>query len=699
MTVPASQFYAKPNHPTHPNRLSTPPPLPIPVPDTQTHNPLPSTQPFSSLNGYYIESAFVDAAEELKGKFVAVKPQVFLDKYLPEHPGIPLVTYESFKKASEQRPESEMYEPLIDALKPFLKTGWSMINTSTNPDPDSGFLDGHKIKPDITVYSDRKPSNDNPCRACDMETFLELKVDVQRDGFYLDKSDPLNISFEKNGGESRDTRGQLVTYLNAMQASQFRTHGFGVLILGNKCRLLRHTRSGIEVTSRFAYTSSENSYLQTFFWRLSHARSALRGIDETFEAQHNVDLKIQDLLKTYGKPIWKVPVGDSSFYVSKPFTRSHHDPVGRGTRCFVAVDSRTLQKCVLKDVWRVVGYHREGEVYTRLHQHSVENIPNILAEGDVEAGESVSCGVFDPDWTIPTDSTIRPHRHYRIVLGVVGEPIAEFRSTWELTKCMLDAIKAHRDAVLNAKVEHRDISPGNILIVRSQDGKATGNLIDWELSKYCEEEGNRVYERAGTVQFMAARLLSKEPTARTVGDDLESFMLVFLWLAARYAPNRMSPAYRGEMLYVYDTPYNQLNKEIFMLVGSATPRRFQLHSTSLTKILVKLMQQYSARYAMPYDNDEALASDIITKQAMLETHGWMIDTVQEALKDEDWYAAKDGAQRQDCTPPVVKEKSRKRKSAYTEYDQVFVPRKKQRGENQLSFNELENTTNILSIKV
>ncbi|KAJ3979054.1 hypothetical protein F5890DRAFT_1644962 [Lentinula detonsa] len=462
--------------------------------DALSHNP---------LNGYYIESAFV-----------AVKPQVFLDKYLPEHPGIPLVTYESFKKASEQRPESEMYEPLIDALKPFLKTGWSMINTSTNPDPDSGFIDGHKIKPDITVYTDRKPSIDNPCRAF----------------------------------------------------------------------------SGIEVTSRFAYTSSKNSYLQTFFWRLSHARSALRGIDETFEAQHNVDLKIQDLLK------------------------AHHDPVGRG-------------------------YHREGEVYTRLHDsHSVENIPTILAEGDVEAGESVSCGVFDPEWTIPTNSTIRSHRHYRIVLGVVGEPIAEFRSTWELTKCMLDAIKAHRDAVLNAKVKHCDISPGNILIVRSQDGKATGNLIDWELSKYCEEEGNRVYERAGTVQFMAARLLSKEPTAQTISNDLESFML--LWFAACYAPNKMSPAYRGKMLYAYDT-LNRLIKGNFMLVRPATPCRFQLHSTSLTKILVKLMQQYSAHYAMPYNNDEALESDIIKKQAMLETHGWMIDTMQEALKDEDWNATTD----------------------------------------------------------
>ncbi|KAJ3734087.1 hypothetical protein DFJ43DRAFT_1173055 [Lentinula guzmanii] len=209
-----------------------------------------------------------------------------------------------------------------------------------------------------------------------------------------------------------------------------------------------------------------------------------------------------------------------------------------------------------------------------------------------------------------------------------------FRSTWELTKCMLDAIKAHRDTVLNTKMG------------RLQETSLTGNFPRAVRKR---ETGHM----SGQVPFSSWPLnFSKECTARTVGDDLESFMLVFLWLAAHYTPNKMSPAYRGKMLYTYDT-LNQLIRENVMLVGSAIPGRFQLHSTSSTKILVKLVQQYSARYAMPYDNNKALESDIIKKQAMLETHGWMIDTMQEALKDEDWNAATDGAQRQDCTPPTI----------------------------------------------
>ena len=44
---------------------------------------------------------------------------------------------------------------------------------------------------------------------------------------------------------------------------------------------------------------------------------------------------------TDNESLWKVTLGKCSFYVATPFTRSHHYPVGRGTRCFVAVDCKT----------------------------------------------------------------------------------------------------------------------------------------------------------------------------------------------------------------------------------------------------------------------------------------------------------------------------------------------------------------------
>ncbi|KAE9388522.1 hypothetical protein BT96DRAFT_798768, partial [Gymnopus androsaceus JB14] len=123
-----------------------------------------------------------------------------------------------------------------------------MVDTSNPPDSNSGFFNDHKIKPNITVYLDKKPSNDSLCCSCDMETFIEVKLDPDCDGFGLDID-----KLEKDTGLARDMRGQLITYLNAMQASQYRTHGFSVLLLGKKYWLLHHTHSGIEITTPFSY--------------------------------------------------------------------------------------------------------------------------------------------------------------------------------------------------------------------------------------------------------------------------------------------------------------------------------------------------------------------------------------------------------------------------------------------------------------
>lgn len=45
---------------------------------------------------------------------------------------------------------------------------------------------------------------------------------------------------------------------------------------------------------------------------------------------------------------------------------------------------------------------------------------------------------------------------------------------------------AHRDAYVDAKIIHRDISAGNIILVQDEEGNWTGMLNDWELSKRVE---------------------------------------------------------------------------------------------------------------------------------------------------------------------------------------------------------------------
>jgi hypothetical protein len=60
-------------------------------------------------------------------------------------------------------------------------------------------------------------------------------------------------------------------------------------------------------------------------------------------------------------------------------------PVGRWTRASIAYDVRRKKRVLLKDSWRVLqdDIAPEGEVYAKLHQHDVPNIPYCSHAGDV----------------------------------------------------------------------------------------------------------------------------------------------------------------------------------------------------------------------------------------------------------------------------------------------------------------------------
>jgi len=328
------------------------------------------------------------------------------------------------------------YERKIKAIQPSLKASWEAVNTSSSLDNTLEGLFGRPIEPHISLYDSSIPSldrvNKNACRFCDMETFLKIKSKVDYDGF---RDEGL---LEHDSLDALDTRGRIVIYLTAMQTARYRTHSFGVLIVKGQCRLLHHTLSEITVTR--ALSISETEHLQTFFWLLSHAFPAQRGIDTTYELNAANDLDRHSLNVQHAQPVWLVAAGNREFYVAAPFTRSRIYPIGRGTRCFIAVDKLTMQKCVLKDIWRIDAYHAEGEVYAELKKNGVRNIPTILADGEVGSNAKAyhSCGTFPPGWNVPP--SIRRHIHYRIVFGVVGRPLLDFRSTHELSYAILGAV-------------------------------------------------------------------------------------------------------------------------------------------------------------------------------------------------------------------------------------------------------------------
>ncbi|KAF8222203.1 hypothetical protein L208DRAFT_1082801, partial [Tricholoma matsutake] len=109
----------------------------------------------------------------------------------------------------------------------------------------------------------------------------------------------------------------------------------------------------------------------------------------------------------------------------------------------------------------------------------------------------------------------------------------------------------HTEAVDNARILHRDISIGNVII--SDRG---GLLIDWDLSKDVDDLANisRQPYRTGTWQFIAARLLqARESVTHTPADDWESFFHVLSWVVLRFTKHGLDSArLTYELRTIYD---------------------------------------------------------------------------------------------------------------------------------------------------
>lgn len=81
----------------------------------------------------------------------------------------------------------------------------------------------------------------------------------------------------------------------------------------------------------------------------------------------------------------------------------------------------------------------EGEIYARLHKHSVPNIPSCSQAGYVgnELYHASRTHEFD---TRCGYSALKPYRHYRLVLDTIGRPLETFNRSHELVKAVYDAL-------------------------------------------------------------------------------------------------------------------------------------------------------------------------------------------------------------------------------------------------------------------
>ncbi|KAL7277807.1 hypothetical protein ACG7TL_008751 [Trametes sanguinea] len=369
---------------------------------------------------------------------------------------------------------------------------------------------------------------------------------------------------------SREVLEHSMAYASAAFEYQQLTHHFDVVILGSSALLGRRDRAGVVYSAKFGY-KQEPAKLARFLWRVSHATPEARA---TIPPRRGTDYKTLEAWKE------KELAGDDyhgvkDFLVGKP-TFAASGVIGRGTREYIALSISNPGTPYL-----------ESDILLYLNAKGVQNIPTALYHGDVADQRTVSQDLYqcakpgcragvvvdnaaptrevdevvqdangDPECVdgplvdsgtqlkdraeenagqsaeachngqLTQEREVCPlitHRYYRLVVREVGLLLKEFPTGRILVWAVRDAFIAHQDAHIKARVMHRDISVGNILIIppNSKNKKTTyqGLLADWELSKRLGDCAAEAHHPDRT---------DYPETQVEIADELESFLHVLI---------------------------------------------------------------------------------------------------------------------------------------------------------------------------
>ncbi|KAI0712053.1 hypothetical protein C8Q76DRAFT_476440 [Earliella scabrosa] len=515
---------------------------------------------------------------------------------------------------------AEIYGPLVVALNESTKwkarcPGFSFVTTQSVSPRKLGYM-----KPDICCYSADQVATVEAAGASARadfgyaELFFEVKPSPSHD-FFVDPRDgeaEEHDFFAKSQDERFEVRrsralGQHILYVTEILARQHRLFFFSVSMSGSSARLLRWDRAGCVVSASFDIRQ-EPGLLCEFLWRFSQTSDAGRGHDPTVAvAAQEEDALFRGAIRDYlslqldvqGEALDQAltehyqhghvaaihvyPQNQPTarrFIVSRPVVSPLY-LTGRGTRGYWALDVDTREVVFLKDTWRS-SLQNEGDVIQQLQERGVRNIPSLVCHGDVpqliadgSAGDKpdAQCSLTDAycaqePGSMGGRAVMSKQRHYRIVLGTVGYDLQHLRGTDELLHATYDVFQAIIDAYTLGKRLHRDVSVGNIILVR--DGSRStrkGYLIDWDASCEVDDSGaSTEAKRVGTWLFMSRQVLSHEgPTRKhTLQDDMESLLYVILYCSFLWLPHNLS---KYELGYTIRGLFEETSRAHGIIIG------------------------------------------------------------------------------------------------------------------------------------
>jgi serine/threonine protein kinase len=184
----------------------------------------------------------------------------------------------------------------------------------------------------------------------------------------------------------------------------------------------------------------------------------------------------------------------------------------------------------MKDSWRPLleGIPKEGNVYSIFQTNKVSNVPYCSSSGDI--GDETyhlmqtNLSSVKANWAPDYVYDLTPHRHYRLILDDIGQPLDKFKCSHDMVRAVHAALIgkfffgrvevylsdsctliAHQ-ATFKCGILYCDISPGNILIT-SDTRFDDGLLIDWDLCKDMNSQVDGPRRAACTVSIKICHML------------------------------------------------------------------------------------------------------------------------------------------------------------------------------------------------
>ncbi|THG96898.1 hypothetical protein EW026_g5017 [Hermanssonia centrifuga] len=385
---------------------------------------------------------------------------------------------------------------------------------------------------------------------------------------------------ESEGGGTKFL-GQMIHYVREQMSHQHRVFMFSLHTVHDSARLIRWDRMGAIVTEAFNFVL-QPQILAEFLFRFSLLGPEGRGLDSSVELAgpeecHEFTEAVANYLDSFGErkpphfdstldtsyPTCKILFCDScngersSFIVRRPFSEIPF-PCGRATRGYIAWDVGRKKLVFLKDTWRPEESSRlsEKEAYETLAEHKVPYVPTFLIAEDVRSSTGEPQRTMTQDYSdIPFGSRcahLRPHIHHRIVQEL-ALPLVMMRRSKQLVQAIRNTLVAIQAAYQDAKVLHRDISMGNIML----DSNLNGILNDWDRAIRLSVSEEHHAARTGTWRFLSIEQLRSETKAHEIHDDLESCFWVFLYAALHHFRHQPVPF----DMYVFEEVWDRKDKD------------------------------------------------------------------------------------------------------------------------------------------